>query len=144
MSLPQQKFRELVFQMLYCTDVSYSEESEMIDLVMKENKVTRKNALEALNRVKEIQKKKEDLDQIIKKLSKEYTFERIQIIEKNILRLAIFEMSYDENVPAKVAIAEAIRLCRKFSNPESASFVNALLDVELKKGIPDGNFSREF
>jgi len=137
MSLPQQKFREIVFQIVYSFDILQAEEEELVPLIMKENKVSRKNVLEALDRARNIQAKKEELDQIIKDLSKEYAFDRIQIIEKSILRLAIFEMNYDENIPGKVAISEAIRLCRKYSNPESASFVNALLDAIYQSKIGD-------
>ena len=57
-----------------------------------------------------------------------YDFDRIQTVTKNILRLAVFELFFDPSIPPKVAIAEAIRLSRKFSTPESAAFVNALLD----------------
>jgi N utilization substance protein B len=49
------------------------------------------------------------------------------------LRLGIFEIFFDSEIPAKVAIAEAIRLCRKFGTPESSQFVNAILDGVYKK-----------
>jgi len=128
MPLPQQKFREIIFQMLYSFDIASPEESEIVKMLMKELNVSRKNVFEALVKTKAVLSKKSELDDIIRKLTKEYAFERIQVIEKNILRLGAYEIIYDETIPAKVAIAEGIRLCRKFGTPESASFVNAVLD----------------
>jgi transcription antitermination protein NusB len=49
-----------------------------------------------------------------------------------VLRLALYEMLHDDQIPPKVAIAEAIRLSRKFSTPESSSFINAILDAIYK------------
>lgn len=64
--------------------------------------------------------------------STSYEFERIPRIERNVLRLGVYEIMYDSDIPPKVAIAEAIRLTRKFATPESATFVNAILDSILK------------
>ena len=65
---------------------------------------------------------------MIRKTAVSYAFERIQSVERNVLRLGVFEMLYDSSIPPKVAISEAMRLSRKFSNPESSHFINALLD----------------
>ena len=135
MPLPVQKFREMVFQMLYAYDMSHSEEADVIDLLMHELKVTKKSANEASRRVKEIQDRKNEIDDMIRPASTEYQFERISSVEKNILRLGIYEICFDEAIPEKVAITEAIRLCRKFGTPESAQFVNAILD-RIYKGSP--------
>src|SRR5690606_29501809 len=59
-------------------------------------------------------------------------FERIPRVERNILRLAVFELLHDPSVPPTVAIAEAIRLTRKFATPEAATFINAVLDAIFK------------
>lgn len=128
MALSQQKFREIVLQLLYSQDVGRPEEDLMTDLMMAELAVSRKNVRLAQERVAYIQKELPDIDRRIASVSKSYDFERIQTVTKNILRLAIFELFFDPLIPPKVAIAEAIRLSRKFSTPESAAFVNALLD----------------
>ncbi|MBX9744017.1 MAG: transcription antitermination protein NusB, partial [Chlamydiales bacterium] len=60
--------------------------------------------------------------------SPDYVFERISRTERSILRLGTFELLFDPSIPPKVAIAEAIRICRKFGSPQSAQFVNAVLD----------------
>lgn len=128
MALPQQKFREVVFQVLYSLDMGEPDEAELIILVMKELSVTKKTVRIALERALEVKKKQIEIDEMIRKAAFSYAFERIQSVERNVLRLGVFEMLFDDSIPPKVAIAEAIRLSRKFSNPESSLFVNALMD----------------
>lgn len=128
MSLPQQKFREIVFQILFSYDLAKPKEEEIIPLLMKELSVTKSAVKQALIVAKKIIDQQKEIDEKIRKISLSYDFERIQVIERNILRLGIFELFYETGVPPKVAISEAMRLTRKFSTPESSAFVNALLD----------------
>lgn len=128
MSIPQQKFREIVFVLLYSQDRWNCEISQIAPLVMQELSVTKKNIYLAQEKVQKILDKQDEIDALIAKTSQEYHFDRIQTVEKNVLRLGVYELLFDDQVPPKVAIAEAIRLSRKFSTPQSATFVNALLD----------------
>jgi N utilization substance protein B len=128
MALSQQKFREIVLQLLYSQDIAHPNEALMTDLIMAELAVSKKNVRLAQERVHRIQEHLAEIDRLISAVSTSYDFERIQAVTKNILRIGVFELFFDEQIPPKVAIAEAIRLSRKFNTPESASFVNALLD----------------
>lgn len=132
MALPVQKFREIVFQILFSRDMSATVDSDMIPFMMNELKVTRRSMLDAHARMALVVEKLPEIDALITGKSTEYTFERISRVEKTILRLGIFEMLFDDAIPELVAIAEAIRLCRKFGTPESAQFVNAILDGVYK------------
>lgn len=135
MSIPLQKFREIVFQVLYSFDMGNSDHKELARMLMKELNVTQRTLKNAMERAEEILEKKDELDDKIKDVSISYSFDRVPIVEKNILRLALFELFFDKEIPPKVAIAEAIRLSRKFSTPESASFINALLDQTYKNNL---------
>ena len=128
MALSQQKFREIVFQLLYSQDIGRPNEALMTELMMAELAVSKKNVRLAQERVHHIQERLSEIDPLISSVSTSYDFDRIQSVAKNILRLGVFELFFDDQIPPKVAIAEAIRLSRKFNTPESASFVNALLD----------------
>ncbi len=128
MALPPQKFREAVFQMLYSQGFESSQEEDLIPFMMHELKTTRSAMAQAHARAQAILAQLVELDAQLAALSTEYAVERISGVEKTILRLALFEMGHDASIPPKVAIAEAIRLCRKFGTPESAQFVNAILD----------------
>lgn len=97
-------------------------------MLMAELKVTKKSVLMAQERAAAIETKLSEIDEKISASSTEYSFDRISRVEKTILRLGIYELFYDTSIPPLVAIAEAIRLTRKFGTPESAQFVNAILD----------------
>ncbi len=144
MSLPPQKFREIVFQLLYSQDFAALDPEESIPFMMHELKVTRRSMLEAHSRVAHILEKLPVLDEQIRVASVAYSFERISKVELTILRQGVFELFFDPSLPPKVAIAEAIRLCRKFGTPESAHFVNAILDDLYKKmGAMDAATTKE-
>lgn len=128
MPLPPQKFIEVVFQMLYGFDFLKGEEEEIISMMMDQLKITKSKAREAYNYVKKIVKHIDAIDEKISKASKNYKLNRIAKVELNILRVSIYEMLYG-NLHPSIAIAEAIRLCRKFSTPAGANFINAILDV---------------
>jgi N utilization substance protein B len=68
------------------------------------------------------------IDELIKKYATNWPIETITIIDKNILRVGIFEMMFSEGkVPAKVAINEAIEIAKNFNGPSSGKFVNGIL-----------------
>lgn len=142
MALPPQKFREIVFQLLYSQDFSPLEIDESVPFMMHELKVTKRSMMEAHERAGQVLDKLPVIDARIQQASNEYAFDRISRVERTILRLGVYELLHDPMLPAKVAIAEAIRLCRKFGTPESSHFVNAILDDIYKKdrcGAEDPN-----
>ena len=70
----------------------------------------------------------EELDNIISKEVKNWDINRIAKVDRSILRLAIYEMFYREDIPPVVTINEAIDIAKKFSTEKSGSFVNGILD----------------
>lgn len=127
MSINRDKFRELVFQLLYGEEVGGRDQAATFKLLMQQLKVTRRDVILAAERVEAIKKEMPHIDRRITEVSAGYDFERIKSVEKNILRLAAYELFSDPSIPPKVAIAEAVRLCRKFSTTEASKFVNAIL-----------------
>jgi len=139
--LPPQKFREIVFQLLYSHDFAPVETEETVPFLMNELKVTKKSVRDAHVRMQAILEKLPEIDARIAAASEIYAFDRISRVEKTLLRLGIFELLYDDTVPPLVAIAEGIRLCRKFGTRESADFVNAILDKVYKNASAAGTAS---
>ncbi len=129
MAIPQQKIREIIFQLLFSQSFVFEDEDELIHMMMSQLAVTKKVMKDAFQRCKEVFSHKSFLDETIAGFSKAYDFSRIGEVEKNILRLAVYELFYVDSVPSKVVIAEAIRITRKFATAESANFVNAVLDA---------------
>lgn len=132
MALPPQKFREIVFQMLYSSEFLGTDPEETSLMLMNELKVTKKSVAAAREKVNQILQNLSVIDEKISLHSTDYSFERISRVEKTILRLSLFELLFETDLPPLVAIAEAIRLTRKFGTPESAQFVNAILDRVYK------------
>ena len=130
--LTPQKNREIVFHLLYSSDFFPSDAGESFPFLMEHHKVTKKNIHAVETHVKEIQAHLLAIDKIIAETAQEYEFDRIPRVERNLLRLGVFELCFSKEIPPKVAISEAVRLTRKFATAESANFVNAILDALYK------------
>ena len=74
---------------------------------------------------------KKDLDALIGKYATNWKVSRMQIVDRNILRLGAYELLYLDDVPAKVTVNEAIELAKDFGDEEAAKFVNGILDKAL-------------
>jgi N utilization substance protein B len=86
---------------------------------------TRQFATELINGVRENQTA---IDERIKKVTANYELHRLAAVDRNILRVAIFEMIYTSEVPPVVCINEAIEIAKKFGSEDSGRFVNGILD----------------
>jgi N utilization substance protein B len=128
MALSAQKRREIVFQLLYSQGFASPEIGEIAELIMPTQAVTKKGVCEAFTQVQSILEKKEALDTLIRGSSEAYAFERISSVELSVLRLGLYELLFTPGMPPKVAISEAMRLCRKYATREGSAFVNAILD----------------
>jgi N utilization substance protein B len=74
-----------------------------------------------------------EIDELIRQQADNWRLERMPAVDRNILRLAVFELLYEEDIPKLVVVDEAIELAKKFSTDQSGRFVNGLLDGLLKK-----------
>lgn len=128
MVLPQKKAREVVFLILYTRDINQEGLEGLETLIRPELEISKKCYMEAFERVQKIEEYLSEIDMIISRISTAYDFNRIQSVEKNILRLGAYEILYDADIPSKVAITSAIQLAKKFSTPASCQFINAILD----------------
>ena len=88
---------------------------------------------------KKVIKVKDELDDLIKKRSKNWSINRITLLDRLILRMSLAEMIYEENVPPKVSISEGVEIAKYFSTDESGSFVNGILDSVYNDIIKDNN-----
>lgn len=84
-----------------------------------------------------------ELDRWIATASEHWRLERMSVVDRNILRIALFELLYCPDIPPKVSINEAIELGKTFGSPDSGAFINGILDhvhAELQKtsSAPEG------
>jgi N utilization substance protein B len=71
------------------------------------------------------------LDALINRLSEHWRLERMGAVDRNLLRLAAYELLYQHNIPPKVVINEAIELAKRYGTEDSGAFVNGILDQVL-------------
>lgn len=69
-----------------------------------------------------------EIDDTIQTASANWEFDRIAVIDRNIMRFAVYELIYRDDIPSAVTINEAIDIAKKFSTIESYSFINGILD----------------
>jgi transcription antitermination protein NusB len=71
---------------------------------------------------------RQELDERLTALSQNWRIERIAIVERNVIRIALYELKYCENVPFNVVLNEAVELAKRYGTAEGAAFANGLLD----------------
>lgn len=87
--------------------------------------LSRKSITELIDNILERQ---EEIDEILAKTIENYQPERVDLVDKAILRLAVYEMQYCEDIPRAVSINESIEIAKRFSSTESSRFINGILD----------------
>ena len=80
----------------------------------------------------------EDIDAKISRYATNWQLKRMAIIDRNILRLGVFELYYADDIPPKVTINESVELAKKFGDIDSSKFVNGILDKIHKSEIMSG------
>ncbi|PLT34756.1 transcription antitermination factor NusB [Bacillus sp. V5-8f] len=115
--------REKALQALYTIEIGKSEPNEAIESVL--NGKESDEYFEAL--VKGTIEKKAEIDSLIKNNLESWTLDRLANIDRNLLRIAVYEMLYSEDVPVSVAMDESIEIAKKFGDDGSSRFVNAVL-----------------
>jgi N utilization substance protein B len=74
------------------------------------------------------------LDAMISRQADHWRLMRMPIVDRNILRMALFELLYEPETPRPVVIDEALEIAKRFSTPRSSEFINGILDGVLKSG----------
>ncbi|KUG23698.1 transcription termination protein nusb [hydrocarbon metagenome] len=125
----RRKAREIALQVLYGLNFVNVDVQEALDLFWG-NFVAPKTAKEfAAFLVQGICEHKEELDNLIAGCSDNWSLGRMSRVDINILRLAVFEFLYCEDIPPKVTLNEAVDLGKTFGSENSGSFINGILDA---------------
>ena len=123
----RRKARSIALQALYEIDAVGHDPETTLRHLLEETKLTEENVSFAQELVRGVVRYKEKLDAHIKRFAPAWPVEQIAVIDRNILRLAIFEVLLDNKVPMKVAINEAVELAKDFGSDNSPRFVNGVL-----------------
>ena len=123
----RRKTRALVLQALYEIDSAGHPVESVLKHLLEYEQLPEENAEFAHHLVNGVIEHLEAIDEQIRTYAPAWPVEQIPIIDRNILRLAIFEILIDNKVPVKVAINEAIELAKTFGADSSSKFVNGVL-----------------
>jgi len=93
------------------------------------------------NLIEGVTKNLDEIDKYITKYATEWPLDQITIVDRNILRIGVFELVYDQDIPAKVAINEAIEIAKTFGGESSGKFVNGVLGAIYKDMLSAGKDS---
>ena len=123
------KARECALKILYSADIRKDSPEECAYLFWENHPKLNGNIKEFANILIEgFAKNKERVDSVISKYAKNWQIQRMATIDRNVLRLAAYELLFAEDVPPKVAINEAIEMAKKYGDKDSGKFVNGVLD----------------
>ena len=124
----RRKARELAIQALFYIDMSQNDSKEAVKLFC-ENFVTSKRNLSFFFRlINGVSKAMPEIDSIVERFSSNWKISRMSIVDRNIMRVAVYEMLFCDDIPSKVSINEAIDIGKKFGTEESGAFINGILD----------------
>ena len=120
--------RELALQMLYVLDQRGADFADQIDGLIDRGDPDVQVRIFARGVVKGAIENRERIDKQITDVAENWDLHRMAVVDRNVLRLACYEILFLDDIPPKVSINEAIELAKKFSTIESGSFVNGILD----------------
>lgn len=130
----RRKARETALQALYKIDISDSKSfDEALELEELAPGTESRRYCETL--VQGVTSRITELDSVIEKHSENWTVGRMSVVDRNILRMAAYELLYGRDVPYKVVIDEAVELAKKFGTDESGPFINGIID-KIRKEAP--------
>jgi len=123
----RRKARELALQVLYEIDTVGHEVEGVLTRLLADSGLSEENTAFTRELVSGVIQNKEKIDHNIQSFAPAWPIEQIPAVDRNILRLAIFEILLDNKVPIKVAINEAVELAKTFGSDSSPKFVNGVL-----------------
>ena len=134
----RRKARTVALQTLYELDCSAHKPEEVLARLLGKRALPDEAADFASSLVNGALQNKKDIDDVIRRFAPAFPVEQIATIDRNILRLAIFEVLFDNRVPVKAAINEAVELAKSYGSDTSQKFVNGVLGSVVNAGMQQG------
>ena len=138
----RRRARELAMQALFYMDASRSNSPQMLERFCENFTPSQKVRPFFIKLVTGVLEAKPQIDTLIERFSKNWRVHRMSGVDRNIMRVAIFEMLFCPDIPPKVSINEAIDVGKKFGTEESGAFINGIID-SIRIAIESGEISIE-
>ncbi len=132
----RRKARECALQILYQLEFDGSEGKEAIEVFWRKRRAPAEIKEYSRWLVEGILARRKEIDEAIQSVSEHWRLQRMALVDRNILRLAAYELLNAPHIAPAIVINEAIEVAKKFSGPEAADFVNGILDALRKKVRP--------
>jgi N utilization substance protein B len=129
----RRKSRELALQALYQGEQAGQNGLLVFEEFCAHFQVNKKSIPYAKKLLDGVQEKADVINQLISKYAENWRLERMSVIDRNILRLAVYEVHYQDDVPISVAINEAVEIAKRYSTDDSGPFINGILDSMAKE-----------
>ncbi len=129
----RRKGREYALQILFQLDVSANDPEVAIPLFWKRREVLESVRTFAEKIVFGVLENSDKLDSIISSSAEHWRLNRMAIVDRNVLRMALYEFLWELETPLVVIIDEAIEIAKKYGSEESGAFINGILDAVKKK-----------
>jgi N utilization substance protein B len=123
----RRKARIIALQTLYEVDCAGHKPDTVVERLLAEGGLSEENSAFVRELVDGVVQNKDEIDGNIQRFAPAWPIEQVAVIDRNILRLAIFEILFDNKVPVKVAISEAVELAKSFGSENSSKFINGVL-----------------
>jgi len=146
----RRKSRELAMQALFYMDMAKCYSDENLQLFCQVHQPLEKTRPFFLKLVQGVNYTRTSIDTVIAKYSDNWTMSRMSGVDRNVMRIAVFEMAFCPDIPTKVSINEAIDIGKAYGYEESGAFINGILDsinlglqnnaIDLATEIPDSVF----
>jgi len=120
--------REWALQFLYQAEFAGPHQPEALERFWRHFQTEDAPPAYLLELVEGVTSHLEELDVFIVRYSEHWRLERMTIVDRNLLRLAIYELLYQPNIPVKVVINEAVEMAKRYGSEASGGFVNGILD----------------
>jgi N utilization substance protein B len=124
----RRRAREIALQVLYQLEIGQGVPQEALTVYF-ENFRPSEKAREFCQRLIEgVSHHREEIDRLIEENAENWTLKRMAVVDRNILRVATFELMHCPDIPFKASLNEAIELAKKYGNEDSGAFINGILD----------------
>jgi len=135
----RRKSRELALQALFQGEISGPAGLLDFEEFCAHFQVNKKSVPYARKLLDGVREKEGVINRLISRYAQNWRLERMSVIDRNILRIAVYELYYQDDVPTSVAINEAVEIAKRFSTDDSGPFINGILDAMAKEepSVPD-------
>ena len=134
----RRRARELAMQALFYMDINNDSSRELVERFCQNFSPSPKAMPFFLKLVSGVLEAKPQIDVLIERFSKNWKIHRMSLVDRNVMRIAVYELLYCIDIPSKVSINEAVDVGKKFGSDESGAFINGIID-SIRMAVDQGD-----